>query len=236
MNMTHSKSAGPVATSSSRSKSISRSPCSKQRSRQRSNTNPPAVTMTPEGFNSAQAPLPHILIKPTPPRKSSLQAPAPASAATLTPASANRNPAAATHTRTPSQTEFQLLPIAPAAFERRRPSLPPSPSTPSIFLTSASSIATEDDLVSPSSPGTPTSMTASMTNQSTWAGHRRKSSLSSVSSGVNMSRRSYSSFEKVQRRAEADMKGVYGWTEEEAAHYNQEYVAFMKSKGVNIAV
>ncbi|KAJ3393579.1 hypothetical protein HDU80_010684 [Chytriomyces hyalinus] len=79
-------------------------------------------------------------------------------------------------------------------------------------------------------------MTTSMTNQSTWAGHRRKSSLSSVSSGVNMSRRSYSSFEKVQRRAEADMKGVYGWTEEEAAHYNQEYVAFMKSKGVNISV
>ncbi|KAJ3401540.1 hypothetical protein HDU80_005927 [Chytriomyces hyalinus] len=231
MNMIHSKSTG--ADSSTRAKIIPRLgaiSCSKLRSRQGSNAALSSAKVAPEGVLSSrpvppqsgvqQALEPHTNSKPLPPRNSSLRS----NTSTLT-------PTGNTQLRMPSQTEFHLLPIAPAAFERRRPSISPSPSTIAhgLLPTSASSLSTDDELISPSSP-------VGVTNHASWAGHRRKSSLSSVSSGVTMSRRSYSSFDKIQPRAEAEIKGVYGWTEEEAAHYNQEYVAFMKSKGVTIAV
>ncbi|KAJ3228871.1 hypothetical protein HDU81_005831 [Chytriomyces hyalinus] len=232
MNMIHSKSTG--TESSTRTKTIPRLgaiSCCKLRSRQGSNAALSSAKVAPEGVHPSrpvppqpgvqQSLEPHATNnKPLPPRNSSLRS----NTSTLTPTDN-------THLRLPSQTEFHLLPIAPAAFERRRPSISPSPSTNASGLlpTSASALSTDDELVSPSSP-------VGVTNHTSWMGHRRKSSLSSVSSGVTMSRRSYSSFDKIQPRAEAEIKGVYGWTEEEAAHYNQEYVAFMKSKGVTIAV
>ncbi|KAI8614620.1 hypothetical protein BC830DRAFT_1126590 [Chytriomyces sp. MP71] len=173
---------------------------------------PPA---TPEiAVAPPTSPDPSRLLPTVPPRKSSL-------------ASSTGSSEGPSMTSS-SSVEFQVLPIAPASFERRRPSLPPLapafrfPPPPSVSPDLFDDAAVGVMLVG-SPPGPPGSLRI------------RKSSLGSMS-GVNLGRRSYSSFEKIQPRAEEEIGGIYNWSEEEAARANAEYVRFLAQKGVKIRV
>ncbi|KAJ3232718.1 hypothetical protein HDU81_002768 [Chytriomyces hyalinus] len=92
------------------------------------------------------------------------------------------------------QAQFHVLPIAPAAFERRRKSV----TTPANYA-SAGTL-------------TKTSPTPSLTG-----------------------RKSAASLERIQPKSDDEIGGIYGWSEEEAARANEEYIRFMKAKGAALA-
>ncbi|KAJ3389868.1 hypothetical protein HDU80_011409 [Chytriomyces hyalinus] len=90
------------------------------------------------------------------------------------------------------QAQFHVLPIAPAAFERRRKSVATAPTN--------------------YASGTKTSPTPSLS-----------------------ARKSAASLERIQAKSDEEIGGIYGWSEEEAARANEEYIRFMKAKGATLA-
>ncbi|KAI8836813.1 hypothetical protein BJ741DRAFT_605264 [Chytriomyces cf. hyalinus JEL632] len=94
--------------------------------------------------------------------------------------------------QTSGQAQFHVLPIAPAAFERRRKSVATAPTN--------------------YASGTKTSPTPSLS-----------------------ARKSAASLERIQPKSDDEIGGIYGWSEEEAARANEEYIRFMKAKGATLA-
>ncbi|KAJ3135755.1 hypothetical protein HK100_002400 [Physocladia obscura] len=134
---------------------------------------------------------------------------------------------------------FQILPIAPASFERRRRSMDPSRGSPSPSSSSRSR--------SPS-PNTNTNTSANIntntaynanTNTNTGFTRTTESPDPGLLNAPRMNRRSFPPFDSAHllpssasSDALRDFGGIYGWSQEEAAERNREYVEFMKSKGV----